>query len=107
VDVTALLNPLARALQRLRAGPRLQRELLLAIGALLAGALLMPPLVWVAGRVALGNYANGGPLALVGDFMRGLAHGGLPYWIVAAAPYVVFVAVRALAATYSRVSRNS
>ncbi len=101
-----MLNPFARLLERLRSLPRAQGELLLAVSALLAGAVLMPLLVWGAGRIALGNYGNGGPLALLGDFMRGLGQGALPFWIVAAAPYVVVLAARALRATYSRLSRN-
>jgi hypothetical protein len=101
-----LLNPFARLRERLRSLPRAQGEMILAALALLAGAVLMPLLVWAAGRIALGNYGNGGPLALLGDFMRGLGQGSLPFWIVAAAPYVVLLAVRGVAATYSRLSRN-
>jgi Oxidoreductase family, NAD-binding Rossmann fold len=59
-------------------------------------ALLMPLLVWVAGTVALGPYANGGFGALLGDFLRGLADGSLACWLVLAGPYLVLSLVRLL-----------
>jgi hypothetical protein len=101
-----MLNPLARFATQVRSWPRGQRELAIAAAALLGGAVLMPVLVWVAGRIALGNYANGGPLALLGDFMRGLAQGAMPFWIVAAAPYVALLLARGLLAAFARIGRD-
>ena len=86
----------AKLLETLGALGRPQRELALALLGLLLGVLLMPLLVWVAGMVALGPYANGGFGALLGDFLRGLAEGSLACWLVLAGPYLVMSLVRLL-----------
>ncbi len=86
----------AKLLETLGALGRPQRELALALLGLLLGVLLMPLLVWVAGMVALGPYANGGFGALLGDYLRGLAEGSLACWLVLAGPYLVMSLVRLL-----------
>lgn len=86
----------AKLLDSLRSLGRPQRELALALLGLLLGVLLMPLLVWVAGTVALGPYANGGFGALLGDFLRGLAEGSVACWLVLAGPYLVLSLVRLL-----------
>lgn len=86
----------------LRSLSGVRREALYALLALLAGVLLLPLLVWSAGRLALGTYANGGPFALLADFARGLAQGSMPYWIVALAPYAAFIALRVLLRLHAR-----
>ena len=48
----------------------LNREARLLLGALLFGAVALPPLVWLTGRALLGPYANGGMFAILGDFNR-------------------------------------
>ena len=75
---------------------RPRRELAIALAGLLLGALLMPLLVWVAGTVTLGAYANGGLWALFTDFFRGRAEGSLAAWIVLACPYALISLVRLL-----------
>ncbi len=78
---------------------RPQREIgVLAIG-LALGLLAMPLLVWVAGLLALGPYANGGFGALLGDFLGGLVRGSLACWLVLAGPYLVLSLLRLLRLT--------
>ena len=79
----------AKLLETLHAFGRPQRELALALLGVALGVLLMPLLVWAAGMLALGPYANGGFGALLGDFLRGLAEGSLACWLVLAGPYLV------------------
>jgi hypothetical protein len=86
----------AKLLESLGSLGRPQRELALALLGLLLGVLLMPLLVWLAGTVALGPYANGGFSALLGDFLGGLAEGSLACWLVLAGPYLVLSLVRLL-----------
>lgn len=69
------------------AGKPLQRELLLAALALVVGLLLMPVLVWLVGRMTLGDYTHGGVFAFIGDYLRGLARGDLAFWIMLLGPY--------------------
>lgn len=84
----ALFGFLARPRDRFQALPRSRRELLLFGICLLTGVLVVPGLIWVIGDAVLGEYAGGGPLALLGDFFAGLAQGSLVYWAVALGPYV-------------------
>ncbi|HEY6483691.1 MAG TPA: hypothetical protein VIY54_09200 [Steroidobacteraceae bacterium] len=69
----------------------MSRELLLCVFALLAGLFAAPLLIWAIGSRVLGPYTHGsdthaGPLALLQDFFAGLAHGSIPYWVVALGP---------------------
>jgi len=77
---------------RLPAGPA--GEGLLALLCLLGGALVIPCLIWIVGRIVLGPYAHGGVLALLGDFYAGLGRGSPPYWTVALGPYVLLQLLR-------------
>ena len=56
--------------------------------ALLFGLLVMPPLIYLAGRYTLNVYANGGVFALFGDFYKGLFELRPSCWIVVAGPFV-------------------
>lgn len=85
--------------ERLRSLSRLQRELIIYGLALLLGAVLMPLLIWMAGNRVLGPYTHGqnlhaGPLALLGDFLAGLAHGSAVFWGVALGPAVLLLLAR-------------
>jgi hypothetical protein len=86
----------AKLLHSIGALGRPQRELAIVLIGLLLGALLMPLLVWGAGMVALGPYANGGFGALLSDFLRGLAEGSLASWLVLAGPYLLISLARLL-----------
>ena len=82
--------------------PGMRRELAILAACLAVGLLLVPLAIWITGRATLGVYANGGPFALWLDFMRGLAAGALPYWAVAAGPYLGCWLLRGLAAALGR-----
>jgi hypothetical protein len=77
-------------------------ELLTFALALGVGLLMLPLLIWIAGRVTLGGYANGGPLALYVDYFIGLAKGALSYWIALFGPYAFLVLARVMAAIWRR-----
>lgn len=62
--------------------------------ALLAGLLVMPPLIYLAGRYTLNAYANGGLFALFADFYKGLVEPRTSCWIVVAGPFVFLCFVR-------------
>jgi hypothetical protein len=61
---------------------------------LLVGLLVMPALIYVAGRYSLMEYANGGVFALYFDFFKGLFQLRPSCWIVAAGPFVFLSALR-------------
>jgi hypothetical protein len=87
----------AAVTERVAALGRAPRELAWLLIALVAGLTIAPWLVWAAGRLVLGTYANGGVFAFWGDFMRGLAQMSLPYWAIALGPYAALIAIRLVA----------
>ena len=79
--------------------PRLQRAGVLYVAALLFGLLAMPFLIWLAGSRVLGPYSHGqnthaGPLALLSDYLVGLAHGSAVFWLVALGPAALLLLIR-------------
>jgi hypothetical protein len=97
-----MLEPLARAHRSFNAQPRMRRELILFGPALIFGLVGVPLLIWVVGTRVLGPYMRGTkahdrPLALVGDFFAGLAHGSTVFWLVALGPALFVALVRLLA----------
>jgi hypothetical protein len=64
-----------------------EREILTLALCLATGIFLMPALIWLVGRAALGAYAHGGMLALWRDYLHGLATGSSAFWIIALGPY--------------------
>ena len=60
------------------------------------GLFIVPLLIWVVGRGVLGNYADGGPFALLVDFFNGLKSGSPVYWGVAIGPYLFVMLLRGL-----------
>ena len=88
--------------------PRMQRELLVAIAGLAVGLLVMPFIIWAAGNRVLGPYTQGddprgGPWALFGDYVVGLAHGSAVFWVVALGPLALFMLIRGFLALLRRV----
>jgi hypothetical protein len=81
----------------------LNREARLLLGAALFGALAVPALIWITGRIMLGPYANGGMLAMFDDFFSQLFSGSLPAWIVLVAPYVLLSTLRLAALLFRRI----
>lgn len=70
------------------------REVKWMLQALAFGALGLPLLIWVVGRLTLGPYANGGPLALWFDFVGELFHGSIAAWVVVLAPSLLLFVAR-------------
>ena len=77
-----------------------RREGLIFGGALAFGLLVLPLLIWLAGSRTLGPYTHGddprrlGPLALYSDYLSGLGHGWVGYWVVALGPALLLIAMR-------------
>jgi hypothetical protein len=62
--------------------------------ALLLGLLVMPLLIYVAGRYTLKEYANGGLFALFTDYCKGLVQLRPSCWIVLIGPLVLITLLR-------------
>jgi hypothetical protein len=69
----------------------------------LVGVVLIPPLIWLAGHLIIGEYirdpltgTTGGPLALWSDYLQALAQGSPAFWLTCAGPYGIYVVVRVL-----------
>jgi hypothetical protein len=74
--------------------PALTFEALTLGLALLVGFLVMPALIYVAGRYTLDTYANGGVFALYFDFFKGLFEPRSSCWIVVIGPFVFLTLLR-------------
>jgi len=74
--------------KRFRRTRGVRRELLTLLLCLALGLLLVPVLIWLVGTSTLGAYTNGGPFSLWRDYLAGLLHGSLAFWLVALGPYV-------------------
>jgi hypothetical protein len=66
--------------------PRLQFEAMTFGVAVLAGLLVMPVLIYLAGLIALKAYANGGLFSLYYDWFAGLFGDHSSFWIVVVGP---------------------
>lgn len=62
--------------------------------ALLVGLLLMPALIYLAGRYTLSPYGNGGVFSLYLDFFKGLFEPRASCWVVLIGPFVFVSLVR-------------
>jgi len=62
--------------------------------ALLAGLLVMPGLIYLAGTATLQAYERGGVFALYSDFYKGLVGLRPSCWIVALGPFVFLSLIR-------------
>ena len=62
--------------------------------ALLVGLLVMPALIYLAGRYTLSPYGNGGVFALYFDFFKGLFEPRASCWVVVIGPLVFLSLVR-------------
>jgi hypothetical protein len=98
----AVIARLRSSLQRFRAQPPLRRELLLLAITLAFSLLILPTLIWIAGKVFLGDYlrdpsgaSTGGPLALTLDYVAGVARLSPGHWLALLGPYALTVAFRA------------
>jgi len=66
----------------------LGRELLTVAACIGIGVIVMPCLIFAAGRIALGPYAHGSVFALWRDFIIGLVSGSQAVWFIALGPYL-------------------
>jgi hypothetical protein len=87
-------GPLRRLALYYRGARGLWRELLAASACLALGVLVMPCLIFAAGRIALGPYARGDLFALWHDFLQNLIAGSHAAWFVAIGPYVLLWLLR-------------
>jgi len=98
-------NALARTRRRFRGLSPLKHELVVFALALLFALAILPFVIWLAGRLFLGDYLrdysdspelarHGGPLALLLDYLRGIAAGSPGHWLVLLGPYVLLCIFR-------------
>jgi hypothetical protein len=66
------------------------------LGALLAGFVLLPALIYLAGSMVLGRYEGASLIGLYGSIYRGLVHGNLASWIVVLGPAALILLARGL-----------
>ena len=66
----------------------LWRELLTVVACIGIGLIVMPCLIFLAGRIALGPYAHGSVFALWRDFIGGLVSGSQLVWFIVLGPYL-------------------
>jgi hypothetical protein len=85
---TELLNWLGRVRDYYFSQPRPKFEAMTLGLALLVGLLVMPGLIYLAGRYTLEAYEHGGVLSLYLDFFKGLIALRPSCWIVLAGPFV-------------------
>ena len=84
-----------------------RRELLWVLIGLVAGLLLLPPAIWLAGSRVFGPYAGGSARDLVDHFYRGLGQGQQGTWIVALGPYLAILVLRLTVAAIQAVRRQA
>lgn len=89
-----MFNWFVRARDWYFAQPPLKFEAITVGAALLAGLLLMPALIYLAGSLTLREYANGGFFALYGDFYENLFRFESSPWIVVAGPLAFLLLFR-------------
>lgn len=81
------MNTLSRQWRRFRGTRGATHELLTLLLCLALGLLVAPAAVYVFGVQVFGPYANGGYLRLMGDFLKAMATGSLPFWLFVLGPY--------------------
>ena len=84
-----MANRLSRLWQRYRRTRGLWRELLTVVLCALAGLIVVPCLIFAAGRLSLGAYAHGSLWSLWRDYVSGLAAGSRAFWFIALGPYLL------------------
>ncbi len=85
---------LQRATLYYRSARGVWRELLAVGICLVIGLIVMPCLIFVAGRVVLGAYAHGSLFALWRDYLQLLILGSRAAWFIALGPYALFWLLR-------------
>lgn len=90
-----MFNWLVRARDGYFALPRLKFEAVTLGLAVLVGLLVMPVLIYLAGSIALREYAHGGVFALYLDYFKGLVRLQPSFWVVLVGPYAFLMLFRA------------
>jgi hypothetical protein len=80
--------------QRLRAASRAERELWFAAFTVGFGLIVLPFLIYLAGKTTLGAYETGGLGTYLLDFFKGLVRPHLAYWLVVLGPYLLIMLTR-------------
>jgi hypothetical protein len=96
-----MANPIATY----RAQSPVVREALIALIALIVGVTLLPVAVYYTGVETLGPYTGGGLWRFWGDFFKGLAQGGLSWWLIALGPYALLLFARGARAAFRLTAR--
>ena len=89
-----MISSIRRARDSYLALPRFKFEAITAGIALLVGLLVMPSLIWIAGRATLEPYANGGVFALYFDYFKGLVQFRPSCWIAVLGPFAFLTLIR-------------
>ncbi len=89
-----LFNWFVRTRDDYFAQPRFKFEAITLGLAVAFGLIVMPALIYIAGRLTLSTYANGGLFALYWDFLKGLVEPRLSNWIVVFGPLVFLTLFR-------------
>lgn len=93
-------NALSKAWRRYRSLSVLEREVVTFGLALLFALTILPLAIWLAGQIFLGDYLRdpagdptmtrqGGPFALIVDYLRGIFAGSRGHWTVLLGPYAL------------------
>jgi hypothetical protein len=101
----AVNKSIRKAWRQYRSLPPVRRELATLALMLLVALTVLPLAIWIAGKLFLGDYlrtppdpsgntATGGPLALLADFVGGVAAGSPGHWLVLLGPYLLLMALR-------------
>ena len=77
-----------------RSARGVSRELLALGICLIIGIIVMPCLIFVAGRLVLGPYGHGNLFALWHDYLQQLLAGSRAAWFIALGPYLLFWLLR-------------
>ncbi len=89
-----LFNWFVRTRDDYFAQPRFKFEAITLGLAVAFGLIVMPALIYIAGRFTLSAYANGGLFALYWDFLKGLVEPRLSNWIVLFGPLIFLTLFR-------------
>jgi hypothetical protein len=82
-------NQLRRFWEHYRGAQGVARELMTIALCIGLGLLVMPCLIYAAGRLALGPYAHGNLFALWHDFLAALTTGSYAAWFIVIGPYLL------------------
>lgn len=86
--------------------PRFKFEAMTLGLAVLAGLIVMPVFIYLAGRIALKEYIHGNVFALYWDFFKGLFQLRASFWLVVAGPFVFLTLFRVFRRILQAISKT-